>query len=206
MGYEDYFLSKMSSNKKLETFYIWGIKIIIFLIPFLPLYVSPSMMFAYITGKNFAFRISVELATVLWLGLIVSNKEYRPRSSTMFLLILTFTFIVGLADLSGINPYKSFWSNYERMEGYLTILHLTFYFMIIKSILRTKNDWIVFLNIFLIAGMFVSSHALYQKFVQGYAYRLYGIVGNPPFLASYLLLITQGYVKVMAKRAKRKKK
>ncbi|MDP3297242.1 MAG: O-antigen ligase family protein [Thermodesulfovibrionia bacterium] len=153
------------------------------------------MVFPYITGKNFAFRILVELAAVFWLGLITLSNEHRPKNSIMLLAVLIFTFIVGLADLLGINPYNSFWSNYERMEGYITILHLALYFLIIKSILKTKKDWMIFFNIFLIASILVSIYALFQKFnivswVKEYeasAGRVYSTIGSPPFLASYLL-------------------
>ena len=176
-------------SKKLEKFYIWGIKAAIFAIPLLPLYVSTSMIFPFITGKNFAFRILTEVAAVLWLGLAVLNKEYRLRNSTMLLLILAFTFVVGVANLSGVNPYNSFWSSYERMEGYLTILHLCLYFMILKSILRTRKDWMIFFSIFVVGSVLVSLFAIYQKFGPVEIFRVSSMVGSPAFLASYLLLV-----------------
>jgi O-antigen ligase len=146
------------------------------------------MIFHYVTGKNFAFRILIELAVILWLGLIILRKEYRPKNSILLSLILIFTFIVGLANLLGVNPYNSFWSNYERMEGYITILHLLMYFIIIRSIFRTKKDWMIFFNMFLLSSVCVSLYALYFKYIQGFEYRAYSTIGNAPFLASYLLL------------------
>ncbi|RJO60150.1 hypothetical protein C4544_06030 [candidate division WS5 bacterium] len=186
----------MASLNKIDKFYIWGIKGIIFLIPFIPLYVTSLLVFPYITGKNFAFRIMVELAAALWLGLISTNKEYRLRSSPITLSILFFTFIVGLADIFGVNPYKSFWSNYERMEGYITILHLALYFMIVTSVIKTRKEWTILLNIFVIVSFLVGIFALTaplqapnsSKFSLEYGFRVYGTIGNPPFLASYLLL------------------
>lgn len=168
----------------------------IFLVPLIPLFVTTSSIFPYITGKNFAFRILVEFAAVLWLGLISTNKEYRPGGSPVTLSILFFTCVVGFADLLGVSSYNSFWSNYERMEGYVTILHLALYYVIIKSVLRTKKEWKIFFNIFVIAGTCVSVYALSLPVVPPnsslfsviYSSRLYGTVGNPPFLASYLLL------------------
>lgn len=179
----------LSKKLKLEKFYIWGIKTLIFAIPILPLYVSTSMMFPFITGKNFAFRILVEIAAVLWLGLTVLSKEYRLRNSIMLLAVLAFTFIVGLADILGVNPYNSLWSSYERMDGYLTILHLCLYFMIIKSVFITRKDWMIFLNIFVIVGALVSSVALYQQFEEAEVFRVSSTIGSPAFLASYLLLV-----------------
>jgi len=181
------------SFRKLENYFLWCLKTLIYVIPFLPLYISSSMVFPYITGKNFAFRVIVELSAALWVVLLVTNRKYRLQNSTITLSILAFTFIVGLADVFGINPYKSLWSNYERMEGYITILHLTLYFMVVKSVLRTKKDWKIFFNIFVAVSVFVSLYALFQKFGQEnvhsiYDTRVYSTVGNPPFLASYLLL------------------
>ncbi len=173
---------------------LW-IKIPLYLIPFLPLYISKSIYFPYIAGKNFAFRIVIELATALWLVLIGFRKEYRLQNSKIMFSILLFTFIVGLADLVGANPYNSFWSNYERMEGYITILHLVLYFSILRSILRTQRDWAIYLNLILVAGTFAGLYAIVMpsinapRYIIEYGTRISGTLGNPPFLASYLLLI-----------------
>jgi O-antigen ligase/tetratricopeptide (TPR) repeat protein len=185
----------LSSKKKIDDFHIIGIKLLVFLIPFLPLYISKSIYFPYIDGKNFAFRIAIELAAAIWLVLIWFKKEYRLQNSKIMFSILVFTFIVGLADIVGVNPYNSFWSNYERMEGYITILHLLLYFFILKSILRTWRDWTIFLNLFLVAGTFAGVYAIAMppinapRYVMEYGARMSGTIGNPPFLASYLLLI-----------------
>lgn len=185
----------MLSSKKIEDFYLLGIKLLLFLIPFLPLYVSKSIYFPYITGKNFVFRIVIELAAALWLVLIWFKKEYRLRNSKIMFSILVFTFVVGLADIIGVNPYNSFWSNYERMEGYITILHLVLYFTILRSILRTRSDWSIILNLILAAGTFTGMYAVATpsinapRYVIEYGARISGTIGNPPFLASYLLLV-----------------
>ena len=130
----------MVSSRKIDDIFVWAIKGIIFLIPVLPLCVTTSMVFPYVTGKNFAFRILVEFAAALWLALISSNKDYRLRNSAITLSIFIFAFVVGLADLFGVSPYNSFWSNYERMEGYITILHLVLYFLILRSVFRSRKD------------------------------------------------------------------
>lgn len=185
----------MQASNKIDDFHLLGIKLLIFLIPFLPLYISTSIYFPYIAGKNFAFRIVIELAAALWLVLIWFKKEYRLQNSKIMFSILIFTFVVGLADIVGVNPYNSFWSNYERMEGYITILHLVLYFCILKSILRTRRDWTVFLNLLLVAGTFTGVYAIAMisvnapRYIMEYGVRISGTIGNPPFLASYLLFI-----------------
>jgi O-antigen ligase len=184
-------------SEKIEKLYLSGIKVLIFLLPFLSLYVSPSMDYPFITGKNFAFRIVIEILVVLWVGLCCINKSYRLRTSKLTILVLFFTFIVGLADLFGVNPYNSFWSNYERMEGYITILHLMVYFLIMSSFLNSERDWKILFNMFVISGIFVSLCAFIfppasdvsKEFSIEYASRIYSTIGNPPFLASYILMI-----------------
>lgn len=186
----------MFSFKRTDSCYLWGIKGLVFLIPFVPLLVTPSMVYPYISGKSFAFRILIEFAAALWLGLIAINREYRPRNSALTLSILIFTFIVGLANLTGVSPYNSFWSGYERMEGYITILHLVLYFVIVKSVLRSRRDWTIFFNLFIAVSGLVSVYALIMpleapnssQFAMIYGTRIYGTIGNPPFLASYLLV------------------
>ncbi|RJQ45291.1 MAG: hypothetical protein C4538_08675 [Nitrospiraceae bacterium] len=177
------------SSEKLNNIYIIGIKFLVFTIPFLPLYISSSLIFPYIEGRTYAFRIIVEAAAVLWMGLLVLDKRYRPENSPLFITVLIFTFIAGLANLTGVNPYKSFWSNYERMEGYITILHLALYFLIARSVLKVKKDWLIFLGMSVIAGTGGSLYALYHRIIMGFPFREAGTIGHPTFFASYLLLV-----------------
>ena len=186
----------MPSSGRTENIFLRCTKIVIYLIPILPLFIAPSVMFPYITGKNFAFRILVEAASVFWVGLMATKPEYRISGSTMIISLLIFTFIAGLADLFGINPYNSFWSNYERMEGYITVLHLVLFFLIIKSIFKTSKDWIIFFSIFLFVSVLVSLFTFIEplsviqaeNYIEEYGSRRAGTIGNPSFLSSYLLL------------------
>ncbi|MDP2696314.1 MAG: O-antigen ligase family protein [bacterium] len=182
------------NSKSLNSFYTWGVKILIFIIPFLSLYVSRSLYFPYITGRNFGFRILIEVALVLWLGLILLKPEYRPRSSAMLWGIVGFTFIVGLANIFSVDAYYSFWSRYERMEGYIMILHLLVYFLMASTVLKSKKDWHVFFNIFIAAGLIASFYGILQIFgvlrsIQGGAARVDGTIGNPTYFGAYLLLL-----------------
>lgn len=153
-------------------------------------------MYPYVAGKNFAFRILVEVAAFFWVVLISFNRRYKPENTPIALSVIAFTLIVGIANLTGVSPYISFWSNYERMEGYLTILHLTVYFLVISSVLRKSVDWKLFFNVVLGISFIVSLYSLMMQsaisvdslFRMEYAGRIYGTLGNPPFLASYLLL------------------
>lgn len=180
--------------KNLTNYYVWVIKALVFAIPFLSIWISKSMFFPYITGRNFGFRILIEIALVLWVALMVLNKGYRPKMTPIFWAVLIFTAVVGIADLLGVDSYLSFWSRLERMEGYLMILHLAAYFLILTNIFRTKKEWLTFLNLFVFAGLIVGFYGILQLLgvkdaIQGGGVRIDGTIGNPTYLAAYLTLV-----------------
>ena len=124
----------MTINKWLRYIIYGGI----FAIPFIPLYVSSSMFFPFITGKNFAFRIIVEIIFALWAILALQDKTARPKRSYLLYSVLALVVIDGLATAFSLNLYRSFWSNYERMDGYINILHLGAYFLVLISVFKEK--------------------------------------------------------------------
>ncbi len=173
-----------------ENIMLWIVKIGLWIIPFLPLYVSSSMLFPFITGKNFTFRIIIEIALALWAGLAVARQEFRPRLTPLFKTATAFIGILFLADLLASNPYRAFFSNYERMEGFMMIFHLYLYFVMLISVFN-KRDWLIFFHVTLAASLIVSYIALLQKL--GYRVSLQGgsrvdsTIGNPTYLAAYIL-------------------
>src|SRR3989338_3746409 len=177
-------------QNQLERVVVWSIKIGLWVIPFLPLYVSGGMLFPFITGKNFAFRILVEVLFVAWVGLIAAWPQYRPKLTSLVKLITVFVAVLFFADLFGVNPSRSFFSNYERMEGFMMIFHLYLYFLMLVSVFRAR-DWIIFFHATLLASLAVSYIGLMQKLgyrvsIQG-GFRVDSTIGNPTYLAAYLL-------------------
>ncbi len=169
----------------------WAVKIGLFAIPFIPLLISSSLLFPFITGKNFTFRIIVEIIFALYLGLAYFAPEYRPRLSALFKAVTVFMLILLAADMLGPNPYRSFFSNYERMEGFMMLSHLYLYFVMLLAVFKTRRDWMIFLHLTLAASVMVSYFALLQRLgfrvsLQG-GFRVDSTIGNPTYLAAYLL-------------------
>ncbi|MBU6431053.1 MAG: O-antigen ligase family protein [Patescibacteria group bacterium] len=163
----------------------------LFLVPFIPLIVSSSMYFPFITGKNFAFRFLVEIITGLWAILAVRDGKYRPKFSMISWSVLVFVAVIALADGFGVYPYKSFWSNYERMEGLVTLLHLLGLFFVASSILKTEKLWSRFFHTSIAASVILGVYGLFQlsgaiAINQG-GVRVDGTLGNATYLAVYML-------------------
>ncbi|MCX6787595.1 MAG: hypothetical protein NT108_00295, partial [Candidatus Kaiserbacteria bacterium] len=91
----------------------------LFLIPLTPLLVADSFFFPFITGKAFYFRILVEIAVAAWAVLAFLDKEYRPRFSLIGAAVVGFVVWMFIADAFALNAAKAFWSNFERMEGWV---------------------------------------------------------------------------------------
>ncbi len=157
----------------------------IYAVLIVPFIVSSSMFFPYITGKGFAFRIIVEIIFGLWLILILKDSECRPKWSWVLGSALIFTFVLLLADIFAVAPFKAFWSNYERMEGFVTFAHLLAYFLIISSMLNKEKLWLWFLRANVIAGTIMAITSL-DKATEA---RFSGPLGNPIYIAVYFLFI-----------------
>ena len=163
----------------------------IFIVPFIPLIVSSTMFFPFITGKNFTFRILVELLLGGWAILAVLDKAYRPKFSWLLISVLSFVGIMAFADFFGANPFKSFWSNFERMEGLLALVHLLGYFVVAGVVLNTEKLWNWFWNTSVIVSAIIGIYGILQlvgkiTINQGGA-RLDATFGNASYLAIYML-------------------
>lgn len=118
----------------------------IFILPLLPFLVAESLFFPYITGKNFAFRVLVEVMLGAWIVLMLLDARYRPRFSWLLGCVAIFVAVIFAADLFSENVFKSFWSNFERMEGWVTLAHLLAYFVVAGSVLTTQRLWLAWFS------------------------------------------------------------
>lgn len=140
------------------------------IIPFLAFYVSGfgfgtewnSMLFPYITGKNFAFRILVEIAAAAWIMLMILDKNFRPKRSALLWIYGIFVLILLLADIFSVNPTRSFFSNFERMEGFISHAHLFLYFLMLITLFKDKASWAKYKFVLFLSNIPVLLLALLQ--------------------------------------------
>lgn len=176
----------------MKDFLKWMMYGSVFAVPFVLLIVSSTMFFPYITGKNFTFRILVEVGFASWALLALIDRDYRPRWSWITMSIASLVGVMFLAAIFGEYPAKSFWSNFERMEGWVTLVHFFMYFLILGAILKTEQVWTYFLNTALVAAVIMSFYALTQiagvvDVSQGAAWRVDARLGNSSYLGVYML-------------------
>ena len=177
----------MNTNKYLK----YGIYGLIFAVPFIPFIVIDNFFFPFIVGKAFVFRILIELMVGLWIILVLSDSKYRPKFSWILALSALFVLIIGAADIFGDNPLKSIWSNFERMEGWITLVHLFGFLVVSTSVLRVEKLWHRFFNVSIFASVLMSFYGLLQLvnvFETHQGSRLDATLGNSAYLAVYMLI------------------
>ncbi len=180
------------------TYLRWGALSALFLALFVPFIVAvgnfwPNLFFPYITGKNFAFRILVEVALLCYVLLALREPKYRPRGSTLLWAIVAFVAWMAVANLFSLDAIKSFWSNFERMEGYVGLVHLFAWFVVAGAILTADKLWNAFLNTSIAVSAMQGGWALFQflgwlSISTQSGQRADTTFGNATYLAVYLLI------------------
>ncbi len=163
---------------------IWSIFSIglLFTLLFTPLIVSSSLYFPFVTGKVFTFRIIVSLALIVWLILILKKPEYMPKKSCVLAVSGLFVLWLALANSFGVDPANSFFSNFERMEGWFTHLYLFVYLLIVSSVISSEKLWNWFFGVSVLVSNYIALRATFD--VES---RTQIILGNSTYVAIYVL-------------------
>ena len=163
----------------------------IFVVPAIVLIISNSLFFPFITGKNFTFRIVVEILFTAWILLALYEPQYRPKFSWILVSFGSLLLVMFFANLFGENPQASFWSNFERMEGYVTLVHTFLYMLVAGTVLTTEKVWDRFFLTSIGVAVVLSLYAFAQLsgniIINQGGWRLDGTLGNSAYMAIYML-------------------
>ncbi len=181
-------------SEKFSRIYLTIVKAGICLALFMPLLVSGRFLFPFIFPKIIAFRIIIEVVLFFYLLLILAKPSYLPKLSKAGWMLAAYIAIIFISSIFGADFYNSFWSNVERSDGLLTIIHFFIFFLITTSVFKKSKDWTMLLNVAIIASVLVCVTALAEYFgvknkffINPQSTRLSGSLGNSAFLAGYLL-------------------
>lgn len=160
---------------------------------FVPLVVLPSsFIFPFIVPKIVLFRSIVVVMVGLYIVLLsVDYQTYRPRLSLNTLAVALFYLSFVVSTFVGVDWYRSFWDNHERMLGLFTVTHYVLYYIILTSVMKGWNEWRSLLRAFLCAGSIVMCIGLLQSTVspdlllnQG-SNRVSATLGNSIYFSGY---------------------
>jgi len=179
----------MSQN--VSKFLIYTVKGGLLILPALSFIVSGALFFPFITGKAFFFRTVVEILFFLWILLAVFDKKYCPKKSPVLYALAAVIVVLSLATIFGENSYRSFWSNYERMEGLVSHLHLFAYFLILTSVFKKEKDFKWLFASCAAVGAILSGYAYLQLLgkitVHQGGVKLDATLGNSTYFAIFII-------------------
>src|SRR3989338_4322658 len=162
-------------------------------IAFIPLIVNGKYYFPFIVPKTLTFRIIIEVIFLAYLGLAALKKEYRPKFNLVLILFSLYIISVSISSLLAGSFYFSFWSNNERSEGLILLLHLLIYLIILSGFLSRLKDWLIIFEAYFFGSILLSLYGLGQflhlKWIiaSSDADRLAATVGNAGYVAGYLI-------------------
>ena len=182
---------KIMFNNKLFN----GVKYGIYLAFILPLVFTSRTMFPAHFGKTVLFQILIEILLALALIYFSLKKEAKIVKLNLFdWLIVIFIFTEVLASFFGVNFTRSFWGDQSRAQGVFIWLHFLIFYLLLRQFFKTKKDWNIAIVLILIVSFISSmvalfgSHAPVIRDILATNGRISGVMGNPIFFASYLIL------------------
>lgn len=155
-----------------------------------PFVMVSSFFFPFITGKAFYFRILVELMACTYLIYALFDKSVWPKKSVISITMSIFLIVLGISTLLSTDPLRSFWSNYERMEGYILFLHLGFFFLVASAVMKYSLGWWKwFFRSSLVMSVLIGIDAFrdFYSDPNHVGYRIFGNLGNSSYLGVYAL-------------------
>jgi len=155
----------------------------IYLSLFTPFIFSQNFYSPFIFPKTIFFQSIIEIVLVAYVVLNIFSNKYRPRLNILNISIIIFFVIIFITSLTGVNFEKSFWNNFERMNGLFTLLHVFVFFVILSSIFKKREDWEKFFTVSILTGISIIFFVLFT----GQDINGFSTMGNSSFLAAYLL-------------------
>lgn len=160
----------------------------------MPLIIFSQYISPFHFGKIVIFRACVEIAAGLYLILVWKHREYLPHRDKFFWAFLAFTLAYSITTFTSVNVYQSFWGTLERMGGMYSFWHYFVFYIILTSVLRTKEEWAKFLKITVGVGVLSAFYGFGQRtnisfFIgSGGRERIFGTIGNAALFAGYQIL------------------
>ncbi len=175
----------------LEHFCKRAITIGLYVAPLFLLVFYKQTLYPFITLKTYGFYLVIELAALAWFYLAFKGSQYRPHLNRIHSAILIFLAVFTVGGLISHNPLQALFSTPERAIGIIGLWHFYMYFLLL-SIFLEKQDWKKYLTYLFWVSVAVSLFAFLQYiapsvFYVGGGERPGGTLGNPAYLAGYLL-------------------
>lgn len=160
----------------------------------LPLGYTPWTVYPWHFGKTVIFQIIIDILVVLAGIIWTRSNADKWRPDHLDGLMLLFALSMTVSALAGTDIIHSWWGDMQRAGGVFSWLQFTAFYFLVRIFFTQAEDWgrvrvavyiaAVLSSLLAIIGPHIDS--LHNIIVPNE--RLSGLIGNPIFLASYLIL------------------
>ncbi len=170
------------------------LKYFVYISAFMPLIIFSEFMSPFHFGKVTIFRVAVEVMAVIYVMLVLKDRSFLPKLNNLFWTVTLFMLTFGLATLTSVIPYQSFWGTLERMGGLFSFIHFWAFFVISAAVMREKENWITFVKLSIFTSLLSSLYGFLQKtdlewvIGSGGRSKIFGTIGNPALFAGYIIV------------------
>ncbi len=148
------------------------------LLSFLTIFlVSSVLLFPYITSKQLAFNIIIEILLPVWLILLWRYPQYRPKRKLVAYGLIAYLAAILLSCFFSVDFNLSFWGDAERMLGWFHLSHYFLLYFYLLAAWRSQSDWRFVLGFFVCLGVIQALFYLSGD----------NRIGNTAYLSAYLL-------------------
>ncbi|OGN30021.1 MAG: hypothetical protein A3A33_01710 [Candidatus Yanofskybacteria bacterium RIFCSPLOWO2_01_FULL_49_25] len=168
----------------------WGI----YATAFMPLIIFSNYLSPFHFGKVILFRPWIEILAVLYIALALKDRSFLPKRDILFWAVTAFMVAFGLATLTSFSKYQSLMGTLERMGGWFTFFHFWLFYVIAASVLKTRDEWLMFVKFSVFVSFLSTIYGFLQKtnlsFILGAGgrERIFGTIGNPALFAGYIIV------------------
>jgi tetratricopeptide (TPR) repeat protein/O-antigen ligase len=171
------------------------IKILLWLLAFVPLIVDNGVFFPYVAGKEYVFQLLILLAAILYIANIVLSSDFREeQKSKSFRIVKNGIFfwsgIFFILSLSSVlfshDVALALWGVIERAGGVINLLFGLVLLYLFAAVF-VRRDWRVFICISVMSGAVLLAFG-FSEYLGG-ASRPVSLSGNPSFFSANLLFV-----------------
>lgn len=157
---------------------------------FIPLYIGGSFYFPFIFPKIWLFQLVIEIILFFYIILALKDARFRPKWNLVVGATTLLTIVLIITSFTGVDAFRSFWGNTERMSGVIAWFHFVVFAIILSGVLRTEKDWRKFFGITVLISVFEFFYVLSQSFYASWVWMpgsQMGTIGNTDLLGSYAI-------------------
>ncbi|MBP9770791.1 O-antigen ligase family protein [Candidatus Gracilibacteria bacterium] len=153
-----------------------------------PLVFIPEIAQSYELPKAILFRtFTLIIGGLLLFKTMLSHQfsftQIKRENKFFWIALISYILILPLSTIFSIFPHLSFWGTFGRGQGLFQFLHYILFFLCLLTLDKKNTKDLI--NLLCYGALATSIIALSQQFS---TLRIFGTIGQPDFLASYLLI------------------